>query len=354
MNKEIIIKLENHFKERGDKLSLDCLKYSLGHIDFVANVIKNTHSSEPDFISGLRKFKSVIIYGAGEIGYVLYKLLNVYGINISAFMDTYKEGSFDSVPIISVSPPPSPESLILISSKQNSEEIQHFLLKNGVQNFINVPDNLIHDIDYNNVENPEAKRLLTESGSPQYFSLSELPKEENEAFVDCGAFDGVNTKDFLWWCKNPNSAKIYAFEPDPRNFEECEGYYKTLKNAKLFNYAVSDKFEIVRFDMHDKGDHSKIAKDGNSKIETVALDEILKDKRITFIKMDIEGVELSALKGAAGIIKQQKPKLAICVYHRYRDIWEIPEFIWTLNPNYKLYMRHYDINHCETVLYAVP
>ena len=72
-----------------------------------------------------------------------------------------------------------------------------------------------------------------------------------------------------------------------------------------------------------------------------------------FIKMDIEGAELAALEGAQNCIREQHPKLIICVYHKPEDIIEIPAYILSLCPDYKLYLRHYSLGHTETVLYAV-
>ena len=69
--------------------------------------------------------------------------------------------------------------------------------------------------------------------------------------------------------------------------------------------------------------------------------------------MDIEGAELEALKGAKETIKRNHPKLAICVYHKPEDIVDIPKFILELDPEYKLYLRHYSDNAGETVLYAI-
>lgn len=88
-------------------------------------------------------------------------------------------------------------------------------------------------------------------------------------------------------------------------------------------------------------------------IETIALDEFIQDERVTFIKMDIEGAELDALRGAVHIIKTQKPKLAISVYHRWDDIFTIPKLILEIRPDYKLYIRHYSLLANETVLYAL-
>lgn len=87
-------------------------------------------------------------------------------------------------------------------------------------------------------------------------------------------------------------------------------------------------------------------------ISVVAMDSIIKEK-VTYIKLDIEGAELEALKGAQEIIKRDKPKLAICIYHKKEDMVEIPYFIKQLVPEYRLFIRHYSNNECETVLYAV-
>ena len=83
-----------------------------------------------------------------------------------------------------------------------------------------------------------------------------------------------------------------------------------------------------------------------------ALDVCVSDP-VTFIKMDIEGAELEALKGSSKIIKKYMPKLAISLYHKKDDILEIPLYIKELVPEYKLYIRHYSNAGVETVLYAV-
>ena len=74
---------------------------------------------------------------------------------------------------------------------------------------------------------------------------------------------------------------------------------------------------------------------------------------MTFIKMDIEGAELEALRGAESIIRKQRPKLAICVYHKPEDIWTIPMYILSLQNDYRLFLRHYSFGDTETVLYAI-
>ena len=69
--------------------------------------------------------------------------------------------------------------------------------------------------------------------------------------------------------------------------------------------------------------------------------------------MDIEGAELEALKGATNTIQTFRPKLAISVYHRTRDFWEIPQWIDSLNLGYQFHLRHFTIHAGETVLFAI-
>lgn len=85
----------------------------------------------------------------------------------------------------------------------------------------------------------------------------------------------------------------------------------------------------------------------------IPLDEILAGEEATFIKMDIEGSESEALKGAKDTITTYKPRLAISIYHKPEDILELPEIILSYRPDYQFYMRHYSLGAPDTVLYAV-
>jgi hypothetical protein len=78
------------------------------------------------------------------------------------------------------------------------------------------------------------------------------------------------------------------------------------------------------------------------------------DERITYIKMDIEGAELESLHGAERLIKENEPKLAICIYHRKEDLWTIIDYIDSLGIDYDYYIRAYEKTATELVLYAIP
>lgn len=86
----------------------------------------------------------------------------------------------------------------------------------------------------------------------------------------------------------------------------------------------------------------------------VAIDDVVDpQERVTMIKMDIEGSELEALRGARKTICRDKPRLAVCIYHKAEDMTEVPLYIKELVPEYRLYVRHHSKEIGETVFYAV-
>jgi FkbM family methyltransferase len=91
------------------------------------------------------------------------------------------------------------------------------------------------------------------------------------------------------------------------------------------------------------------------KVRTLKIDDLVASgdfPRIDFIKMDIEGAELEALKGSESVLRQFKPKLAITVYHDFKDFWTIPQYLDSLGLGYRFYLRHFTIHAEETVLFA--
>jgi hypothetical protein len=89
-------------------------------------------------------------------------------------------------------------------------------------------------------------------------------------------------------------------------------------------------------------------------VESRRLDDILNGEIPTFIKMDIEGSEPDALIGATNRIKESQPVLAISVYHKQSDIWEIPLLIKSLSDNYSFFLRSHRDESWDLVCYAVP
>ena len=192
----------------------------------------------------------------------------------------------------------------------------------------------------------------------QYFPPGILQLGPKETFVDCGAFTGDSLINFQQFCHHQYD-QIVAFEPEPtlfaklkqNNFSSC-----TYINGGVWHQNKQLPFLALgsagsRLEMADtSGDcpPSKLIQ-----VPVYKIDDIAACRNVTFLKMDVEGAELNALKGAEKTIRKNKPKLAVCIYHSDRDMLEIPCWILSLNLGYKLYVRHYSNDLWETVLYAV-
>lgn len=187
----------------------------------------------------------------------------------------------------------------------------------------------------------------------QYF---DLPAQlglvgENEVFVQAGCFNGDTQKSYINWFGD-HYEKMITFEPNESQYDVSAGILSSIPRVELVKAGLSDRSGTVRFDLKAPG-VSAISDAGTEEIQVVSLDEYMSEKRVTFIALDVEGEEYKALKGAEKIIRDQKPKLAISVYHKAEDIYELPELIKSIRPDYQLYLRHYHLlDMAETVLYA--
>ncbi len=183
----------------------------------------------------------------------------------------------------------------------------------------------------------------------QYFEDFLSLEPEGESFVDIGGYDGFTSREFIKLC--PGYRHIHFFEPEERNLLEAKRSLQPFKKIHFYPLGLSDKKGTVKFSAHGSG--SKINNTGEITIKTDSLDNIL-DERVSFIKMDIEGAEKLAIKGATQTIKQYHPKLAISVYHNPNDFWKIPEQILSIRSDYKLYFRHYTESMYESVMFFIP
>ncbi len=206
-------------------------------------------------------------------------------------------------------------------------------------------------IKYRMSHNPKDVPLF--SKHDQYFVKDIVPLTDKEVFIDCGAFDGDTMKDFIK-ATGGNYQSIVCFEP-------VEEFHKKLvkrgagKNITAICAGVYKESTTLQFNA-EAGKGSSISADAANTVSVPvrAIDDVPECKDATFIKMDVEGSELDALKGARQTILRNKPKLAICLYHKTKDYIEIPNWIHTLVPEYKLYVRHHSFSINETVLYAIP
>lgn len=197
--------------------------------------------------------------------------------------------------------------------------------------------------------NPNILSGYTVRLKEQYFEPF-LALGSGEVFVDCGGFDGDTSEEFIKRC--PDFGEIYFFEPSEKNM--CKATERLPSNGRIhfFHEGISDSVGFLSFDP-DSGSASSVSEDPTVKIPVTTLDDKI-SKPVSFIKMDLEGWELPALRGARRHILEDHPKLAVAVYHRARDFWEIPEFILGIRNDYKIHVRHYTEGWSETVMFFIP
>lgn len=165
---------------------------------------------------------------------------------------------------------------------------------------------------------------------PCYYSKGSITCEE--IFVDCGAYTGDTIESFLD-AVNGKYNQIYAYEPDDRCYD-------------IANKYITDRQLDVRLVKKGVGEFTS-----EGDFPVISLDEDIHGE-VTWIKMDIEGFELSALKGARRLIQTYKPKLTICLYHNVEDIYEIPLYLKELVPEYQFKVSQHFRGHYDFVLYA--
>lgn len=197
----------------------------------------------------------------------------------------------------------------------------------------------------------------------QYFCIAPfLRYKPGEVFVDCGAFVGDTVERYIW-NKTAVFDRIYAFEPNKKNYDAMCRRIKRLneewgfpddkitpvfagvgdRNRKVFVENESDK---------ESSTTTRIRSDGSGEVDMYSLDGFFGDRRVGFIKADIEGFEKNMIQGAKNLISRDRPSIAVCIYHSADDMYGIMQLLKNYNPEYKFAVRHHSYEYCETVLYA--
>lgn len=289
---------------------------------------------------------AVWVWGGGWFGKDLVWRLTKAGIKIRGIIDSdaNKKAVFGNPTFLPSTVNFQKIGCLIISMWDG--EIAKYCADQAVSQGMN-PDHICYYRDY----------IVALYDPDQYF-VDLIKYEEKECFVDAGVYDLQNSIRFAKECgkNHVKDFKIFAFEPDKIPYQNCVRIRDQYPewDIKLFNKGLYSADTKLTFDAKIPGS-SRIVENGGGleQIETTRLDSVVKEK-VTFIKMDIEGAELEALKGAQEIIRKYIPKLAICVYHKPEDILEIPCYIKELVPEYRLYLRHHSNYNGETVLYALP
>ncbi len=319
------------------------------------NFLRNLKESE----------KRVIIWGAGYNGRMLLQMYTRIGGNVECFCDNSLEKQYTEVDYVKVI---SPEKLWGMLKQDGNFAI---IVSPATRKYQEEIYELLHkmDLDETDIYRWSDYYYPREVTEKQYFD-EVIAFRQDEVFVDGGCCDFTNSRLFLERMQEAGLRykKIYAFEPDEGNCQKCRDWIKAQNvgcaeviQAGLWSENTSLHFEALgngssHFSQYSSlGDMTCCLREEGTQVEqvrVVSLDSYI-EEAVSFIKLDVEGAELETLKGAKHIILRNKPKLAICIYHKKEDLYEIPYYLKRLVPEYKLYIRHYSNFAHETVLYAV-
>lgn len=355
-----------------------------------------TRNKIDQFLESSKENSSIILYGAGFALTDIVKKLEAYGFSVVAICDSdpEKQGKKyrDAYPIMSLAEAKQhfPNARFLISSTSYFDEIYSILDKAiGKERLCDVDLTCAYFFEkaefttffteqtsrfqaiYDRLEDRESKQTYfnvikahmtgerkdfeaASTGTDDLYLFQSLLKPTaNTVYVDCGAYDGDTVQLFLK-AADAGYSKVFAFEPDPAMQASLQSIADSQNGkVEIIPKGVSDSDGTVSF--LAKGLFSNIVEESDEETITISvarLDTLLIDKAVSILKMDIEGSEYDALRGAEQIIKTHKPKLAICLYHKVEDLVRIAELILQMVPEYKLRLKHQSTSCMDTILFA--
>jgi FkbM family methyltransferase len=342
----------------------------------------------------------IALFGAGGKGRETLALLRQQGREVVAFLDSTSKGECDGIPIL---PPNDPAVkklahngctavVTVFNPLVDPLPLHEMLQKVGFARTLGMvqarelgiardaywltdsaamtPPRAEAEWLYDNLADDQSRRTLIESIalrrtgdvrllrspslSDQYCPVGIALPRKGLRMVDGGAFDGDTIVNML--ASGIEFEALAAFEPDPTNYaaliERTRKAVPTIA-ASLWPCGLDATTRQMRFNAHGLAS-SGMSDRGALVIQTVSFDEALSNWRPNYIKLDIEGAEALALRGMADTIQRVRPAVAVCIYHKPADLWELPRLIDNLLPDSNLYIRSHAWNGFDLVLYAVP
>ena len=202
-----------------------------------------------------------------------------------------------------------------------------------------------------------------------YFCLPEFSGNFEETFVDAGAFVGDTVERFIW--ENLGTFRhIHAFEPGYRQFRALERRMERLAaewaidpaSVSLVRAGLSDtpgrmactflNDAPLRHGLSQMAPEAGGEPEGPASARVLTLDDYLGGRPISFLKADVEGMEMELLRGAQRTIRACRPKMALCVYHYPSHLYEVAEYVRELVPEYRFILRQHVPLFGDFVLYC--
>jgi FkbM family methyltransferase len=337
--------------------------------------------------------RRIMTYGAGSLANDIKKLLEGYGYKLdyaivdvqycdgNTYMDRYG-GATTVTSIENLSPSYDPQIDVFVWAIGSPEKLRRCMedRKMSIECFLIWDMGFWKDKNYlstHKQEFQEVSELLCDEYSKKVFwgyleaqegnidsdiryctngvYFNELTKKKRTgAFLDCGSYDGESAIAYMKFIGEER--QVFAFEPDKENFRNLVDKMENKSNVICMNkgcYSSEKQLSFV-----SNGDvSSSLQEYGNDIVEVTKIDTVVGEEKVAFIKMDVEGAELEALKGAKNVIERDMPILTISAYHKQEDLITLIPYIHKLcnkNEKYQLYLRHHSVVQSELVIYAIP
>lgn len=341
--------------------------------------------------------KPIFMYGMGDGALKIMNVFDRYNIKIQGIFasDDFQRGhSFMGFPILKLSQIEKEydDFIIILAFGAYREPLLSYLyeLSEKYEFYapdvpVSIVDDVIFDLDYvkryendfdrvyNLLSDEKSKQVLIDilnfkiSGNVKYLKacqtdLSEIYDnliilDDNEDYVDLGAYNGDTIVQFLD-ATNGKFSSITAFEPDNKNYKKLIRNIERLglrdcEEIKLLNCASYSKKDVLLFSNRAGRNSTLNCIRG---IETIvdSVDNVMDGKRVSLLKLDVEGAEEQSIIGASNTIKTYKPKIVLSAYHKNSDLHLLPLIINDLHNGYNIYLRHHPyIPAWETNFYFI-
>jgi FkbM family methyltransferase len=177
---------------------------------------------------------------------------------------------------------------------------------------------------------------------------------DDEVFIDGGLYTGDTAEAFIKRVGG-RYRRVIGFDIDEGNLSAARRNLRQYRDVEIVSEGLWSRSARLRAELGIAAG-SNVNEAASEPVGLTSLDEFFSDRPAreypSFIKLDVEGSEKEALAGARGIIREARPKLAVCAYHKPEDVFALTKLIYELNPAYRFFLRHYSPYVWDTVLYA--
>ncbi|WP_136547889.1 FkbM family methyltransferase [Hydrocarboniclastica marina] len=357
----------------------------------LASIAATKHWPTPEQL--LRSFSSVAVFGTGQGGASLTELLAEYGIEVSYYLDNDQAkhgGEFHGKPVMAPEKAYEEQPVVLIASFR-ARDIAQQLHEHGVRyydfsfctdfrrwknhfdperfsaipaletaaRFLNGPDleAFLGCVRYRQTLDP----VYLQPATFEHYFHPKVSPTSGDTYVDGGAWQG-DTVEVLKH-RLGDSVRIHCFEPDSDNREILLRLIdeRDYSGVTVSHFGLWNCTETLRFLSSGEATHTMQARVDNGSGEGTVIEIQARDldgycmelgERVDYIKLDVEGAEPQVISGAARILQEQQPRLAISAYHEPEQLWQLLKQIHEVNPAYQFCFAHHSQNLFESVIYA--